>query len=248
MLLLALAKTLANANEVSNHKVTFAELMMRYGKDYWVLFTIPMLAALAIYINQDFLLDAQTLSAAVRQQIWQHDFIQSHGRASAHVAITLSYSTYFARESRCFMASLGDWFYLMQILPAQLVMLAVLYLNVESFRFKPQLFGGALASILAPLAMLLVAWDVERIWTYLAIANLWACLIIVTVFKLRPARHLPLTAGLVLAYALLVQNLTPYPLVDGAADRLQWVLPKLQLPFTPAAPATRVVPCPSVLP
>ena len=245
VLLLALAKVIAHENDNPRSSVTFAELMVRYAKEYWALITIPVVCTLAIYINQDFLLDAPTTSEAVRQKILPHDFIQSHGRTFAHDAIAMSYFAYLSIEARCIMENLGDLFFIMKLVPAQLAILALLYINVVSFRFKTQLFGGALATVLVPLAMLLIAWDVERIWTYLAIANLWTCLAIVAVFKLRNPRRLPLAASLIMGYIVLVQNLTPYPLWDGNQDRIQLLMPNLQLPLIPTTPTARVGACPS---
>ena len=220
------------------------EFMRVCAKRYWLLVALPLLSALAIYASHQWLLDLAQVRDGLLRDIGQHGWIQGGGRHYAPNTLVRSFAAHWANEAPCFAMRLTDGFYWRRILPVLLAILVFFWHGSALARWRHWLFVLALASTLLPLALHAIAVDVERFWTYPVLATLLACLAFGKPVQSPRKLALQIPLGLILAFCLLVQNLTSYPLFYGDADRLRQLLgPNLELPFLPASPSVRIGNC-----
>ena len=239
VMVFALAKTISD-----NDEAKFVELCFIYAKRYWSVVSAPIFCGVAVFIGQDYFMDDARLRETMQQTISQHDFIPMHWITFFASMMTNGFLDYLSTESPCAVRRLTDGFFVSRILPASLAVLAFFYLATKRFRAKNLLFAAAFASVLLPMAMHIIAWDVERIWTYPVFAALIACFAFSRTLIHRDGFKIPIPLLLIMVYLLVAQNLTVYPLFDDKVDRLSfWVEPGLKLPFLPSSPQVSIGPC-----
>ena len=218
-----------------------AERLQAWVKRYYLLALVPALCGLAVFIGYDALLDKVRLQEAIRGEIHRHDFIAPNFATSdVPLYMTAGFLEHLSSQLPCVSARFSNGFFLSRILPPVLAVLLCCYLGGRRFRGRNLLFGLALASVVLPLAMLIVAWDTERIFTYPVFACLMACMAVSTAAGgRRNDFEAPIALVPVLVCLLAVQNLTVYPLqfYGHSKDRLgYYVKPELQLWVLPPAP------------
>ena len=238
VMVFAFAKTVAD-----NDKADIVELCSVCFKRYWPIMAAPLSCGLAVFIVHDFFIDDTRLHEAIRQTVLQHDFVR--GPNALAFFLTNGFLDYLSNQFPCGVGRLSDGFFISRILPVSVAVLVFCYLAVRRFRAKNLLFAAALASVLLPLVLHFVAWDVERIWVYPVFAALIACFAFSRLFGHREGFKVPVPLLLILVYLFAVQNLTVYPLFDRKTDRLaSWVEPGLKLPLMPSSPQVAIGGCP----
>ena len=246
MLLVGLPSVLvfAFAHKIAGSGAGGGTALLGYARHYWPLAALPLLSALALYVNQEFLLDAAAARDMITARVGQYSFVQGHGRFFAPNALAISFGAHLSNESPCFAMRLTDGFFVSRIIPVQLAILAFYWCSTAAAKWKRTQFVMALSSALLPLAMHIIAFDVERIWTYPVFTMLLACLAFSRAMAIRSKPPWQLPLGLILVCGVIVQCLTVYPLFDGDVDRLaQWLPSGLELPFLPSSPAITIGEC-----
>ena len=216
-------------------------------KTYWPVLVFPALAALALYIYHEYLMDPQQVRAAMEQKLQQSGFVEGFLVRYAPRVLVTGFAEHWRLNHLC-IDRITDGFFISRALLAPLAITAFYFCMAGRGKGKTALFALALASILLPLAMHLIAHDIERIWTYPLFATLLACYAFSessAPAARRPAatrqpaaiaslQHFAFAA--VLACILAIQNLTVYPLfeIDGDRDRLYMLNPP-PIPILPSS-------------
>ncbi len=143
----------------------------------WPLLALPLLAAVALWVSETFLLDRAVLRSQLTARLSAFPFVG--GDMNLFVPDWLTTGTLAAwREQRhAFWRHLSDPNLLQLMVPsAALLVLAAAAVSPPGTRSRRGL--AVAAAVLAPLLLHAVAWDTARIWTYTIAAGfggVWLC-------------------------------------------------------------------------
>jgi hypothetical protein len=124
---------------------------------------LPVCVFLLLLISQEWFLK-EDFAEQFSGRLSQFAFIQNDRSTLGPLWITTSFSDYFPTESKYFLSRLISQAMLLA-LPSTL---AILLLLVRGYQVRTdrQAFAVLIALCFAPQLMHLVAWDIDRIWTY----------------------------------------------------------------------------------
>jgi hypothetical protein len=174
---------------------------------------IPVLTFVAIPVLQSLSTDHVALRGQLEDHLNTFGFVGSRSVGVARWQTT-SFLEFLYAEARGAFERLLSPAILAQIGPP---LVAVLYFTFSSFRLRSSglLSLALLGSVGAPLALLIVAWDTERIWTYPIGSAFIAWWILAETRKARPVNHCALFA----LPALLLNVFGRTQLMDGMSER-----------------------------
>jgi hypothetical protein len=133
-------------------------------RNYFPLFLLPFLAFVIIFFNQ-----VVFINAGVKRDLTAHlsefDFIKDDRNILVPKELTKSFFYYLKTESPKFFDRIISLNLIRIFIPLSLIMLFIRK-NIKSAGIPKKFFIAVIFSVLVPLTLHLIAWDMHRIWTY----------------------------------------------------------------------------------
>jgi hypothetical protein len=183
-------------------------------------FALPILIFLALVINQTYFLDPEQTAIHMTGHLQKFSFVESGMSEFVPKMYTVSFFDLVRDQFQYFANRLIQWQQMIRVFPTIAIIFLYAWNLIQGRPHSGRIIAAGIVISLAPLALLAIAWDNCRIWTYplmVAYLNLWTIAEVYS--ETKTVRSGSPAFSLICFIVIMINIFISTPLLDGLAER-----------------------------